>query len=71
MHRVMHKAKSRYNSLIVGVIGFRLYLHRRIVGLKIVQLTYDYTSTANSKIKHNLLTMRQLVHRHLNAFEAC
>ena len=62
---------SKQTSLIVGLIGSALYLHRRIIGLKIVQLTYDYTSTANSKRKHNLLTMRQFIHLHLNAFEAC
>ena len=28
-------------------------------------------SSPNSKRKYNLLTVRQLVHRHLNAFEAC
>ena len=57
-------------SVRLGCIGFGLHLHRRMVGLKIVQLTYDYTSTANSTRKYNLLTLRQLVHRHLNAFEA-
>ena len=55
----------------LGCIGFGLHLHRRMVGLKLVQLTYDYTSTANSKRKYNLPTVRQLAHRHLNAFEAC
>ena len=50
---VMHKARSGQTSLIVGLIGFGLYLHRRIIGLKIVQLTFDHTSTANSKRKYN------------------
>ena len=37
----MHKARPRQTSLIVGLIGFVLHLHRGIAGLKIVQLTYD------------------------------
>ena len=52
------------------LMWFGLHLHRRIAGPKLVQLTYDYTSTANSRRKYNLLIVRQLVHYHLNAFEA-
>ena len=58
-------------SIRPGCIGFGLHLHRRMVGIKIVQLTYDYSSTANSKRKYNLLTVKQLVLHHLNAFLAC